>query len=180
MTKSSVVDTCLIANVKARLSNSRGVMEDWRVDLKEMGLNVQDRGQRKRERTRGGIAKHHLAVPFSMPWVPYRPPSSKTHTASSSRNRQDSYHLGTWNRREGGGRKEGQFQDLRGLVEKLERPGREGAKDYHSAGWVHQQASWRRSAPRRGKWPSLADQFWRQHEQFVRHCNRHVLDPRSA
>jgi hypothetical protein len=30
------VDTCLIVDVKARPPNSRGVMEDWKEDLKKM------------------------------------------------------------------------------------------------------------------------------------------------
>jgi hypothetical protein len=34
------VDTNLIADVKARPPNSRGVMEDWMEDLKKMGLNA--------------------------------------------------------------------------------------------------------------------------------------------
>jgi hypothetical protein len=36
----TAVDTGLIVNVKARLPNSRGVMEDWREDSKERRLNV--------------------------------------------------------------------------------------------------------------------------------------------
>jgi hypothetical protein len=38
--KVTAVDTSLIVNVKAHLPNSRGVMEDWKEDSKERGLNV--------------------------------------------------------------------------------------------------------------------------------------------
>jgi hypothetical protein len=91
--------------------------------------HLQDRGKQGTKREgREGIAKHHLTVPFSMPWVAYHPLSSKTHTASSTRNWQGLYHLEAWSYWEEEGRKEGQFLTWRGLVEKHERLGGEGGK----------------------------------------------------
>jgi hypothetical protein len=69
--KVMAVDTYLIVSAKTRQLSSRGVMGDWKKDLKRMDeswRHLQDLGQRrkKRERTRGGTAKYHRAVPFSM------------------------------------------------------------------------------------------------------------------